>query len=79
VALVRGVAHDERHVRRNALPHDGNALRRPPAAVTNTAVGTASLAFVDARHGTFTYNNNATSRTKAIEREQLASVSPICD
>jgi hypothetical protein len=50
-----------------------------PTATTNTAVGTASLAFADGSHGTFSVDMNGSTRTKAIEREQLAGVPPICD
>ncbi|MGE5103824.1 MAG: hypothetical protein ACM3NZ_03710 [Betaproteobacteria bacterium] len=50
-----------------------------PAATTNTAVGTASLAFADASHGTFAVERNGSMRTRVIEREQLAGAPPICD
>ena len=49
-----------------------------PTAV-NTAVGTASVAFTDGNHGTFTFEMSGIARTKAIEREQLAADPPICD
>jgi hypothetical protein len=42
-------------------------------------VGTASLAFADASHGTFAVERNGSMRTRVIEREQLAGAPPICD
>lgn len=50
-----------------------------PSVVTNTALGTASLAFTDVGHATFTYIVNGASGTKAVQREQLANAAPICD
>ena len=48
-----------------------------PAAVTNMAVGTGTLAFTDANNGTFTYTVNGTTQTKAITR-QVFGAQPAC-
>lgn len=49
------------------------------SGVTNAVVGTASVTFTDASHGTFAFEMNGLARTKSIEREQLAASAPICE
>ena len=48
-----------------------------PAMVTSSAVGTGTLAFSDARNGTFTYNVDGVNQTKAITR-QVFGTPPTC-
>ena len=59
----------------------GPAFSAAPTSspVTNTAVGTATLDFTDRSHGTFAFNVNGISQTKAIEREIFANPLPECD
>ena len=47
--------------------------------VFSAAVGSATLTFGDDGRGSFAYAVNGVSRTKAIERQQLAQDPPICD
>jgi hypothetical protein len=48
-----------------------------PAA--SVAVGSATLTFGADGRGTFAYEVNGVSRTKAIERQQFTEQPPICD
>ena len=55
----------------NAVPFD-------PALVTLTAVGNGTLTFTDADNGTFEYNVNGVSQSKAITRQIFASPVSVC-
>ena len=54
-----------------------NAVPFAPSTVTNSAVGTGTLAFADANNGTFTYTVNGTTQTKTITR-QVFGAQPTC-
>jgi hypothetical protein len=49
-----------------------------PAAVTATAVGTATFTFSDGNTGTFSYTVNGVSQTKAITRQILVAPGTVC-
>ncbi len=49
-----------------------------PAKVAVTQVGTATFAFSDGEHGTFTYTVNGVTQSKAIERQVFAAPVPAC-
>jgi hypothetical protein len=49
-----------------------------PAAVTATAVGTATFTFSDGNTGTFSYTVNGVSQTKAITRQVLVAPGTVC-
>ncbi len=49
-----------------------------PAMVSLTPVGTATLAFSDAASGTFSYNVNGVSQSKAITRQIYANPATVC-
>jgi serine protease len=54
-----------------------NAVPWSPAAVTNLAVGSGTLSFTDAGHGTFAYTVNGVTQSKSITRQVFGSL-PSC-
>jgi hypothetical protein len=55
-----------------------NSVPFRPAAVTATAVGTATFTFTDGNTGTFAYTVNGVTQTKAITREVLVAPGTVC-
>jgi predicted dienelactone hydrolase len=49
-----------------------------PSLVTNTAVGTGTLAFTDSGSGTFSYTVNGVTQTKPITKFVFGSPVPVC-
>ncbi|HZZ94764.1 MAG TPA: hypothetical protein VFE23_19545 [Usitatibacter sp.] len=49
-----------------------------PAQVVVTEVGSATLAFADPEHGTFTYGLGGVTQTKAIVRQSYATPASVC-
>jgi hypothetical protein len=58
----------------------GPAFNAPfdPTLVTNTAVGTGTLAFTDSGSGTFSYTVNGVTQMKSITKFVFASPVPVC-
>ncbi len=55
-----------------------NSVPFRPAAVTASAVGTATFTFTDGNTGTFAYTVNGVTQTKAITREVLVAPGTVC-
>jgi len=49
-----------------------------PAQVTNTAVGTVTVAFSDGSNGTLTYTANGITRSKPITRQVFSTPATVC-
>ena len=82
-ALAGGhrAANRRGHLQRHPVSHHRpafNAVPFLPAAVTATAVGTATFTFTDGNTGTFDYTVNGVAQTKAITREIFVSPGTVC-